>query len=81
MKKQQAARIAWCNTHQHRTPAVWSNYLQGCGDLKDFSYFPRKMKTRFARYSCSWTYMKHSEKSKADFLKPKPNQMFSKKGV
>ena len=58
---------------------MWANYLQGCGNLKDFSYFPGKMKTRFARYRCSWTYMKHSEKSKAEFLKPKPNQMFTKK--
>ena len=79
LTKQRAARVAWCQAHQHRTPKMWANFLQGCGDLKDFTYFPRKMKTRFARYRCAWTYMKHSERSKAEFLKPKPNQMFSRK--
>ena len=58
---------------------MWQNYLQGCGDLKDFSYFPRQMKTRFARYRCAWTYMKASERAKAEFLKPKPSQMFPRK--
>ena len=79
LTKQRAARVAWCQAHQHRTPKMWAKFLQGCGDLKDFTYFPRKMKTRFARYRCAWTYMKHSERSKAEFLKPKPNQMFSRK--
>ena len=79
LTKQRAARVAWCKAHEHRTPAMWANYLQGCGDLKDFSYFPRQMKVRFARYRCTWTYMKHSERNKAEFLKPKPNQMFARK--
>ena len=79
LTKQRAARIAYCKAHEHRSPQMWQNYLQGCGDLKDFSYFPRQMKTRFARYRCSWTYMKASEKSKAEFLKPKANQKFSRK--
>ena len=39
LTKQRAARVAWCKAHEHRTPAMWANYLQGCGDLKDFSYF------------------------------------------
>ena len=57
---------------------MWSIYLQGCGDLKDFTYYARHMKTRFARYRCSWTYMKASEKAKAEFQKPKPRQMFTR---
>jgi len=76
---QRKARIVFCKAHEHRTPAMWANYLQGCGDLKDFTYYPRKMKVRFARFRCSWTYMKNSERSKAEFLKPKPKEMFPKK--
>ena len=49
------------------------------GDLKDFTYFPRKMKARFTRYRCAWTYMRASERRKAEFLKPKRERMFGKK--
>ena len=49
------------------------------GDLKDFTYFPRKMKARFIRYRCVWTYMRASERRKAEFLKPKRERMFGKK--
>ena len=43
LMKQRAARVAWCSAHQHKTSTMWANYLQGCGDLKDFSYFPCTM--------------------------------------
>ena len=77
--KQRGARVSFCLSHQHRSPAMWANYLQGCGDLKDFTYYPKRMKARFCRYRCSWTYMRQCEKHKADFLKPKKRQMFTRK--
>ena len=58
---------------------MWVNHIQGCGDLKDVTYYPRKMKARFARYRCSWTYMKQCEKYKAKFLKPRKQNMFTRK--
>ena len=78
LEKQRQARVAFCKVHQHRTPAMWAAYLQGCGDLKDFTYYPRKMKVRFNRYRCAWTYTKASEKRKAEFMRPKKTRMFKK---
>ena len=79
LKKQRLARMAFCRAHEHRSPTGWAAYLQGCGDLKDFTYFPRKMKARFTRYRCAWTYMKASERRRAEFLKPKKERMFGRK--
>ena len=77
-QKQRLARLEFCKAHQHRTPAMWSAFLQGCGDLKDFTYYPRKLKAKFARYRCAWTYMKATEKRKAEFLKPRKDRMFKR---
>ena len=79
LAKQRAARMAFCRQHSHRSAAMWSTYLQGCGDLKDFTFFPRNMKARFTRYRCAWTYMKASERGQSDFLKPRKERMFGKK--
>ena len=79
LKAQRGIRVDFCKYHEHRTPATWNNYLQGVGDIKDFTYYPIKLKARFIRYRCSWTYMRKCEKRKAEFLKPKKRQMFSKK--
>ena len=79
LKAQCEIRVDFCKDHEHRTPAMWQNYLQGAGDIKDFIYYPKKLKARFMRYRCSWTYMRKCEKHKAPFLKPKKRQMFSKK--
>ena len=37
------------------------------------------MKARFTRYRCAWTYMKASERRRAEFLKPKKERMIGKK--
>ena len=79
LQKQRAVRVAFCKAHEHRTPAMWVNHLQGCGDLKDVTYYPRKMKARFCRYRCSWTYMRQCEKYKSEFLKPHKSRMFTRK--
>ena len=78
-QKQRRARLDFCKEHQHRTSAMWSTFLQGCGDLKDFTFYPRKLKARFARYRCAWTYMKKCEKRQAQFLKPRKDRMFKRK--
>ena len=67
--KQRRARVEFCQTHAHRSPA----------DLKDFTYYPRGMKARFARYRCSWTYMKACERKLPQFVKPRRDRMFGKK--
>ena len=78
LRKQRLARLKFCKAHEHRTPAMWSVFLQGCGDLKDFTYYPRKLKARFIRYRCAWTYMKASERRKAEFLRPRKDRMFKR---
>ena len=77
--EQRRARVAFCQAHAHRSPAMWAAYLQGCGDLKDFTYYPRSMKARFTRYRCSWTYMKECERQQHQFVKPRKERMFKKK--
>lgn len=79
LRKQRLARVAFCQTHAHRSSAMWAAYLQGCADLKDFTYYPRKMKARFARYRCSWTYMKACERCLPQFVKPRKERMFGRK--
>ena len=50
---------------------AWRSYLQGCGDLCEFRYYPKTLRARFRRYSASWTYMTVGERTKPAFLKPK----------
>ena len=75
--KHRKARVEFCNVHEHRTSDGWKHYLQGCGVLKEYTYYPRTLKARFKRYSAPWTYMSKSEKTKPAFQKPK--RMFNNK--
>lgn len=70
-------RIAFCKANEHRSPGQWSNYLQACGDLKDFTYYPKSLKGRFARYRAPWTYMSKEEKQRPAFFRPR--HMFRRK--
>ena len=65
------ARLAFCRAHCERQPSAWKFYLQGCGDLCEFRYYPRTLRARFRRYSAAWTYMTVGERTKPAFLKPK----------
>ena len=58
------ARLAFCRAHCGRQPLASKPYLQGCGDLCEFRYYPRTLRARFQRYSAAWTYMTVGERTK-----------------
>ena len=79
LKEQCVRRCGFGQAHSHRTGPMWSNHLQGCGDMKDVIFYPRRLKARFTRYRCPWTYMTQCEKYKKEFLRPKKQTRFSRK--
>ena len=64
-------RLDFCRGHLWRSGAAWQEHVQACGDLKDYTWFPRQLKPRFSRINAPWTYMSQSEKHKPAFLRPK----------
>ena len=70
-QKQRKRRFEFCKGHEWRTPSDWQEKVQGVGDMKDYTYYPKELKARFARIRVSWTYMTKAEKQKPAFLKPK----------
>ncbi len=64
-------RLEFCVGHQWRSAADWGRHVQACGDMKDYVYYPKQMKARFARIRAAWPYMKKSEKHKPAFVRPK----------
>lgn len=75
--KHRKDRVEFCTAHEHRSADGWKRYLQGCGDLKEYTYYPRALKARFKRYAAPWTYMNKDEKTKPAYQKPK--RMFKNK--
>ena len=70
-------RLAFCTEHQHKSEDQWVSAVQAVGDFKEFTYFPRSMKTLHKQKNCKRTIMKKAERTKPSFLKPK-NKIFSK---
>ena len=63
--------MQFAREHEDKTPDDWCEYLQGVGDLKEFTFYPKKLMSRFKRYRCKWTYMKPHEKYLPAFVRPK----------
>ena len=70
-------RKDFAKMHKAKTPAQWKEFLQGIGDLKDFTYYPADLRPRFAQLRAPWTYMQPEERFKPAFLRPK--RWFAKK--
>ena len=68
---QKKKRLEFVRLHAHRDGESWKNLVQGCGDFKDFTYYPKQLRKKFKRLRASWTYMRKSEKRKTAFLRPK----------
>lgn len=64
-------RMVFCRKHRMKTAQGWKTYLQGVGDAKEFTWYPRELQPRFKKLRSSWTYMSKSEKKKPDFQRPK----------
>ena len=56
---------------------MWKNEVQAVGDFKIFTWYPKKLYSRFKRLRASWTYMTKKERHQAEFLRPK--RWFKKK--
>lgn len=70
-------RLAFCNVHRGKSEEQWVNAVQAVGDFKEFTYYPRALKTRHKQLNSKRTIMKKSERTKPQFLKPR-NKMFGK---
>lgn len=53
------------------TKEQWKTEIQAVGDIKTFTWYPKKIYARFKRLRASWTYMTEKEKHKSPFLRPK----------
>ena len=69
--KQSKKRVAFAKRHASKTFQQWQSYCQGCGDLKEFTWYPRELQPQFKRLRASWTYMTKAEKKKPQFQRPK----------
>ena len=67
----QKKRLAFVAKHEGETSSQWKAKLQGCGDYKDFTYYPRGLYSKFKRFRANWTYMSKAEKHTAAFARPK----------
>ena len=66
-----ARRLSFGKEHEGKTEADWKRELQGCGDFKDFTFYPLRLRPKLNRVRASWTYMTKEEKLKPAFVRPK----------
>lgn len=64
-------RMKFCASHKRWTGPMWSSRVQGVGDFRFFTFFPKQFKKRHKVQSCPKTIMSKKEKTKSAFLKPK----------
>jgi len=64
-------RVAFAKRYGTRTAQDWQAELQGVGDFKDFTHYPKVLQARFAKYRAPWTYMTKAEKHQPPFARPK----------
>ena len=62
-------RRLWCKKHE-KTKKLWKKRLQGVADMKNFTFYPQRLKGKFVRFECAWTYMTKEEKQKPEFVLP-----------
>ena len=42
-------RVKFGKHYQSRTAATWKEKLHGCGDFKEFTWYPKALYSKFAR--------------------------------
>ena len=62
-------RRLWCKKHKKPTK-LWKQRLQGVADVKNFTFYTQRLKGKFVRFECAWTYMTKEEKQKPEFVLP-----------
>ena len=64
-------RVKFCKKHSDKNANAWKAYLQGVGDFKEFTWYPRELQPRFQKLRASWTYMNKRERKLPAFQRPK----------
>ena len=64
-------RMKFGKCYQGRSTGVWKEKLHGCGDFKEFTWYPKGLYSKFARLRAPWTYMTKAEKKLPVFQRPK----------
>ena len=70
-------RVRFCRRHETKSGLMWANSLQGVGDFRFFTYYPKSFKRRHKVKSCARTIMHKREKCKTAFQKPR-RQIFKR---
>lgn len=70
-------RQAFGKVHANSTAQTWKSKLQGVGDIKEFTFYPKELHATFTKLRAPWTYMTKAEKHAPAFQRPK--RWFSKK--
>ncbi len=69
--KLQKKRVAFGDKHRDKNAQHWKSYLQGAGDVKEFTFYPKELQGRFRKLRAPWTYMTKKEKHQPAFVRPK----------
>ena len=64
-------RLAFGKIHEGKDSDDWTQYLQGVADFKEFTWYPKVLRSKFNQLRARWTYMSKSERMKPDFARPK----------
>ena len=70
-EKNKAGKIKFCKKFKAWKALQWQNHLQACGDLKDFTWYPKALQPRFKKLRAPWTYMNKRERKQSQFQRPK----------
>jgi len=70
-QKTMKKRLKFCTKHADKDANQWKAFLQGVGDFKEFTWYPRELQPTFQKLRSSWTYMTKQEKKKPAFQRPK----------
>jgi hypothetical protein len=64
-------RMKFCKKHENKDADEWKDFLQGVGDFKKFTWYPKTLQPSFKRLRASWTYMNDKESHQPMFQRPK----------
>ena len=64
-------RVLFCVKHKKKSQNMWKQTIQGVGDFRFFTFYPKVFKRRHRVKSCKRTYMNQKEKSQTAFQRPR----------
>ena len=47
--------MTFCRRHEHKDARAWKSHLQAVADLKDFTFYPKELQSRFQKLRGPWT--------------------------